>query len=101
MDALSGYDKESHNVEDPSSEEDDRGGKMSEISFFVGDDRPLALPLTTYNKKGAKELVKYLNGSLRISFSTCEEEQGLNVIYQNYSPYLYPFSVEYSILVGK
>ncbi|XP_066140954.1 proton channel OtopLc-like [Euwallacea fornicatus] len=28
----------------------------------------------------------------------CEHEK-LNVIYQNYSPYLYPFSVEYSILV--
>ncbi|XP_066253962.1 proton channel OtopLc-like isoform X2 [Euwallacea similis] len=28
----------------------------------------------------------------------CEHEE-LNVIYQNYSPYLYPFSVEYSILV--
>ncbi|XP_030750787.1 proton channel OtopLc-like isoform X3 [Sitophilus oryzae] len=28
----------------------------------------------------------------------CDHEE-LNVLYQNYSPYLYPFSVEYSILV--
>ncbi|CAH1123729.1 unnamed protein product [Ceutorhynchus assimilis] len=29
----------------------------------------------------------------------CEHDE-MNVIYQNYSPYLYPFSVEYSILVA-
>ncbi|KAH1019495.1 hypothetical protein HUJ04_009305 [Dendroctonus ponderosae] len=30
--------------------------------------------------------------------AVCEHDE-LNIIYQNYSPYLYPFSVEYSILV--
>ncbi|ENN80596.1 hypothetical protein YQE_00948, partial [Dendroctonus ponderosae] len=31
--------------------------------------------------------------------AVCEHDE-LNIIYQNYSPYLYPFSVEYSILVA-
>lgn len=41
------------------------------------------------------------NGIVPYRFTGVCEHDELNVIYQNYSPYLYPFSVEYCILVGK
>lgn len=31
----------------------------------------------------------------------CVADEGLKLIYENYSPYLYPFTVEFNILVGK
>ncbi|KAF7272961.1 hypothetical protein GWI33_014293 [Rhynchophorus ferrugineus] len=55
-------------------------------------------------------LVNYIYSSINNSYTNramitpyrftkiCEQDE-LNVLYQNYSPYLYPFSVEYSILV--
>lgn len=73
----------------------------SSFNSEYSEEYAVALPLTSYNERGAKELVRYLNSSLKLSFSSCEEQQGLILINQNYSPYLYPFSVEYSILVGK
>lgn len=94
IDSLSSSDEEE---EDYSSEEN---FDENERLIFV-DDNPIALPLTSYNKKGATKLVGFLNNTVRLFTSICEGEEGLSVIYQNYSPYLYPFTVEYSILVGK
>lgn len=64
-------------------------------------DIPVASALTSYSKHGAKELVKFLNGSAEPRVGTvCLDDARMNIIYQNISPYLYPFTVEYSILVG-
>lgn len=63
--------------------------------------QPYALSLTSYTKQGAKELVKFLNGTSTRVGTTCKHDSRMNIIYENYSPYLYPFTVEYSILVGK
>ncbi|GLV35744.1 Otopetrin-like c [Carabus blaptoides fortunei] len=63
-------------------------------------DAPVAAALTSYSKRGAKELVKFLNGSAEHRVGTvCLDDARMNIIYQNISPYLYPFTVEYSILV--
>lgn len=65
-------------------------------------DVPVAMALTSYSKHGAKELIRFLNGSATTRLGTsCIEDPRMNIIYQNFSPYLYPFTVEYSILVGK
>lgn len=61
----------------------------------------VALPLTSYAKRGAKLLTSYLNISTHQFIGECQSDEGLNLIYRDYSPYLYPFSVEYSILVGE
>ncbi|XP_063913900.1 proton channel OtopLc-like isoform X2 [Zophobas morio] len=70
---------------------------LSEISFFTS--QPVALPLTSYNKRGASLLKTYLNASFHQFVGECGNDVGMSTIYRNYSPYLYPFSVEYSILV--
>lgn len=63
---------------------------------------PVAMALTSYSKHGAKELIRFLNGSSAVRVGTvCTEDPRMNIIYQNFSPYLYPFTVEYSILVGE
>lgn len=75
---------------------------ISETSFF--DDlrgQPVALALSQYGKLGTDELRAYIGQTPRVFTKGCEGDQGLRLIYQNFSPYLYPFSVEYSILVGK
>ncbi|CAH0560881.1 unnamed protein product [Brassicogethes aeneus] len=71
--------------------------KMPQMNFLS--DQPTASALTTYNKRGAQVLTKYLNSTLRRFTEVCDLDKGMRKIYQNYSPYLYPFSVEYSILV--
>lgn len=95
IDSLSSSDD--GNEEDYSREEN--FGENTGLIFV--EDNPIALPLTSYNKKGATKLVGFLNNTVRLFTSTCEGDEGLSLIYQNYSPYLYPFTVEYSILVGK
>lgn len=52
--------------------------------------------LTLYVFKNVSET----NLSTRLLTSKCQGDEGLKYIYTNYSPYLYPFSVEFSILVG-
>ncbi|RZB39386.1 otopetrin-2 [Asbolus verrucosus] len=88
---------ESLSNHDHEEEEAETLTTISEVAFFTG--RPVALPLTSYNKRGAKLLTAYLNSSLRQFVGECQNDAGLSMIYRNYSPYLYPFSVEYSILV--
>ncbi|EFA02328.2 proton channel OtopLc isoform X2 [Tribolium castaneum] len=83
----------SHHKEDSASEE---LPTTSESAFFSS---PQALPLISYDKRGAKLLTAYLNTTVRQFVSECQNDAGLSLIYRNYSPYLYPFSVEYSILV--
>ncbi|XP_022901720.2 proton channel OtopLc-like [Onthophagus taurus] len=39
------------------------------------------------------------NIQVRIFTGVCEADEGMAIIYQNFSPYLYPFSVEFNILV--
>lgn len=39
--------------------------------------------------------------SVRMWTGICDGEAGMAIIYQNFSPYLYPFSVEFNILMGK
>lgn len=56
---------------------------------------------TTYGKFGMEGLKAYLNDKTRVFTKSCDGDKGLRLIYQNFSPYLYPFSVEYSILVGE
>lgn len=74
--------------------------RISETTFVSDEGQPQALPLTQYTQKGAEEVKEYLNKSVRLFTKSCESDRGLSMIYQNFSPYLYPFSVEYSILVG-
>lgn len=76
--------------------------KTAEVSFYDDmADKPVALALSYYAKLGAEELKSYLNHTPRVFTKGCETDKGLRMIYQNFSPYLYPFSVEYSILVGE
>ncbi|XP_044255302.1 proton channel OtopLc-like isoform X2 [Tribolium madens] len=82
----------SHHEEDST----DESTTTSETAFFTS---PHALPLTSYDKRGAKLLTAYLNTTVRQFVGECQNDAGLSLIYRNYSPYLYPFSVEYSILV--
>lgn len=39
--------------------------------------------------------------SVRMWTGICDGEAGMAIIYQNFSPILYPFSVEFNILMGK
>lgn len=90
------------NHSDGTDDDDDRSSrhrKVSEIAFY-SQDQPIALPLTSYNKRGAKLLTAYLNSTVRKFTEVCNGDDSLKTIYKHYSPYLYPFSVEYSILVG-
>lgn len=77
--------------------------KIPEIAFYAenNNQQPIALPLTAYNEKGARVIKSYLNASVRQLTGFCAGDERLTVIYRNFSPYLYPFSVEYSILVGE
>lgn len=76
--------------------------KLSEAFFYDdSNEQPVALALSYYGKLGAEQLKAYLNHTPRVFTKGCESDKGLRLIYQNFSPYLYPFSVEYSILVGE
>lgn len=75
--------------------------KIPTVSFAASDDQPVAAALSSHAKIAAEELKAYLNLTTRIFTRSCEGDRGLRLIYQNFSPYLYPFSVEYSILVGE
>jgi hypothetical protein len=90
VEALSNHEYEEETTKEETS-------TLSEIAFYTG--QPVALPLTSYNKRGARVLTAYLNSSLRQFVGECRNDAGLSLIYRNYSPYLYPFTVEYSILV--
>ncbi|KAG8222680.1 hypothetical protein J437_LFUL015877 [Ladona fulva] len=59
---------------------------------------PRVLPLTSYHEVGAQDLLKFLNGSSYTS-DYCHGSSHLATIFENFSPYLYPFTIEYSILV--
>ncbi|KAE8753242.1 hypothetical protein FOCC_FOCC000164 [Frankliniella occidentalis] len=75
---------------------------------------PVAMPLTTYHKRtprfvtlfserpiwksGALDLVKFMNAS-SLGSSECRASTQLSTVLDSLSPYLYPFTIEYSILV--
>ncbi|XP_046624717.1 proton channel OtopLc-like isoform X1 [Neodiprion virginianus] len=81
------------NAADAETEED-----TSEVTALITEDgeASVALPLTSYQQRGAKDLIKFLNGSY---FTNECHQTGLNTIYEWFSPYLYPFTIEYSILI--
>ncbi|KAJ8952073.1 hypothetical protein NQ318_010983 [Aromia moschata] len=55
---------------------------------------------TSLNQKGPQFLSEYFQIAPRRFTTACENaDQTLKTIYTDYSPYLYPFSVEFSILV--
>lgn len=86
-----------HSIQDK-----DKNDRISNIPFQSdSEEQPHALSLTSYTKLGARELVKFLNGTSTRVVTSCRYDSRMNFIYENYSPYLYPFTVEYSILVGK
>lgn len=79
-----------------SEEEDDDNSASTEKNT------PIASALTSFGKTGAKELVTFFDEIISPKVGrACMDDSRLDVIYKNYSPYLYPFTVEYSILVGQ
>lgn len=76
------------------------GEDTSEVTALISEDGevPVALPLTSYQQRGARDLVDFLNNSY---FDKNCQHTELNIIYESFSPYLYPFTIEYSILIGK
>ncbi|GLH13981.1 Uncharacterized protein GBIM_18441, partial [Gryllus bimaculatus] len=87
MDQLNKYNK---NKEEPASAS---AYKASEVEY-------MALPLTSYQRRGAQELIAYVNNTRGMTFSeNCEASSQMTVIYEDFSPYLYPFTIEYSILI--
>jgi hypothetical protein len=50
---------------------------------------------------GAKNLIRCLNQSSWWDKGQCRPPDGLAIIASQFSPYLYPFTIEYSILVGE
>lgn len=93
IEALSKY------TTDDDDDEDEDETRISEVNFL--EDHPVAYALTNYNKRGAQILTNYINSTVRRFTHVCDLDEGMKKIYKNYSPYLYPFSVEYSILVGR
>lgn len=78
--------------DDDDDEEKERVKRIGEASFF-GE--------ASTERSGMQGLKDYFNEHTRVFTKGCESDKGLRLIYQNFSPYLYPFSVEYSILVGE
>ncbi|KAJ8984452.1 hypothetical protein NQ317_012516 [Molorchus minor] len=73
-------------------------GQIAETDFSQAQ----ALPLTAYTQKGAQALVDYFVGgpTSRRFTATCDHgDESMGNIYSTFSPYLYPFSVEFSILI--
>lgn len=61
---------------------------------------PYAIPFTSHIQKDVSVLAEHVDISGRRFTAVCEQDdKSLTTIYRDYSPYLYPFSVEYSILV--
>jgi hypothetical protein len=50
---------------------------------------------------GARNLIQCLNQSSWWDKGQCRPPDGLTIIASQFSPYLYPFTIEYSILVGE
>jgi len=50
---------------------------------------------------GARKLIHCLNQSSWWDKGQCRPPDGVAIIASQFSPYLYPFTIEYSILVGK
>lgn len=88
----------SYEDEDKESEENEKVKRISATSFHG---KSVADNFTSYAKLGAERLKAILDIAPMVFTKGCEKDKGLRLIYQNFSPYLYPFSVEYSILVGK
>uniref|UniRef100_V5I8B2 Otopetrin-2 n=1 Tax=Anoplophora glabripennis TaxID=217634 RepID=V5I8B2_ANOGL len=79
--------------------DDDETTTTSPVTASDYVEPPYSLPLNYSNgQKGAqKEIVDI---STRRFTAICEQnDESLSTIYRDFSPYLYPFSVEYSILV--
>ncbi|XP_012287936.1 otopetrin-3 [Orussus abietinus] len=80
------------------ADKEDGAEDSAEVAALVSSDgsASVALPLTSYQERGARDLLKFLNGS-HLDHD-CQHTE-LNVIYEWFSPYLYPFTIEYSILI--
>jgi hypothetical protein len=50
---------------------------------------------------GARNLIQCLNQTSWWDKGKCRPPAGLAIIASQFSPYLYPFTIEYSILVGE
>ncbi|CAG7820957.1 unnamed protein product [Allacma fusca] len=60
----------------------------------------IALPLTSYNEEERSDVFDFLNATAITSFyDPCVEFSPISELVLKMSPYLYPFSIEYSILV--
>lgn len=97
----------SHNInhDDNSTVDDNSSSSEEEVDDHLSNNEtnaPLALALTSFGKAGAQQLVNFVDGVISTKVGrVCMDDSRLDVIYKNYSPYLYPFTVEYSILVGQ
>ncbi|VEN63546.1 unnamed protein product [Callosobruchus maculatus] len=81
------------------SKSDLKDDKHSENKHNLTSEKPYALPMSPYDQ-GAQMLTQYVNTSLRRFTEICDyNDQSMRTIYKDFSPYLYPFSVEFSILV--
>lgn len=89
-------------VYDDDEDDKEKIKKMIPETYYENfEGEPMALAFSHYGKMAVEELRMYLNRTTRVFTKGCEADKGLRLIYQNFSPYLYPFSVEYSILVGE
>ncbi|XP_046395456.1 proton channel OtopLc-like [Ischnura elegans] len=79
-------------------EESEKLSISTPSSKFENLDILSSLPLTSYKERGAKDLFHFLNSSTYFSHN-CRGTTHLSTIFDNISPYLYPFTIEYSILV--
>ncbi|XP_023718681.1 proton channel OtopLc isoform X2 [Cryptotermes secundus] len=79
---------------DDYSADDDDGSEETDLF-----ENSVALPLTANQKTGARNLIQCLNQTSWWDKGQCRPPDGLAIIASQFSPYLYPFTIEYSILV--
>nr|CAI5842293.1 unnamed protein product [Callosobruchus analis] len=73
-----------------------RSGKYPENNSNLTNEKPYALPMSPYDQ----DADPVRNTSIRRFTEICDyNDQSMRTIYKDFSPYLYPFSVEFSILV--
>ncbi|CAH1964752.1 unnamed protein product [Acanthoscelides obtectus] len=86
-------------IANKASKSDFKKAENLEFKHNLTNEKPYALPMSPYDQ-GAQMLTQYMNTSLRRFTEICDyNDQSMRTIYKDFSPYLYPFSVEFSILV--
>lgn len=76
---------------------------VDSLTFYVVDIDDNSSESTSdedYNKKVQFILSSHNVSAKILKVNNCNINKGLRLIYENYSPYLYPFTVEYNILLG-